>query len=170
MDADSEADFRDFVVGQWHTLARTAFLLTGDRGDAEDLVQSTLVRVHRHWARIERTDVPYVYARRVLVNLHISAWRRRRGVAQVLAAVPPERGGPDVTLAVDRRDELLRACRTLPPRMRAVLVLRYFEDLSEADVARALGISVGSVKSQTSRALDRLRAVLGAPATEGSVR
>ena len=162
MDATDEAAFREFVVSQWHTLARTAFLLTGDRGDAEDLVQSTLVRVHRHWTRIERTDAPYVYARRVMVNLNTSIWRRTR-IAHHLTAAPPERsGGPDDAATVDLRDELLRACRTLPPRMRAVLVLRYFEDLPEAEVAAALGISTGTVKSQTSKALDRLRAALAA--------
>lgn len=167
MDATDEAAFREFVVGQWHTLARTAFLLTGDRGDAEDLVQSTLVRVHRHWTRIERTDAPYVYARRVMVNLNTSIWRRTRLTHQ-LTATPPERiDGPDAAAAVDLRDELLRACRTLPPRMRAVLVLRYFEDLPEADVAAALGISVGTVKSQTSKALDRLRAALAADPAAG---
>ncbi|WP_088289587.1 SigE family RNA polymerase sigma factor [Kineosporia sp. A_224] len=168
MDASDEADFREFVVGQWHALARTAYLLTGDRGDAEDLVQSTLVRVHRHWTRIERSDAPYVYARRVMVNLNTSIWRRTR-ISHHLTDAPPEParpGAPDDTTTVDQRDELLRACRTLPPRMRAVLVLRYFEDLPEADVAAALGISVGTVKSQTSKALDRLRAELGAlPAT-----
>ena len=162
MDPSDEAAFKDFVVSQWHPLARTAFLLTGDRGDAEDLVQSTLVRVHRHWTRIERTDAPYVYARRVMVNLNTSIWRRTRLTHQ-LTATPPERtGGPDAAAAVDLRDELLRACRTLPPRMRAVLVLRYFEDLPEAEVAAALGISVGTVKSQTSKALDKLRAALAA--------
>ncbi|WP_088318914.1 SigE family RNA polymerase sigma factor [Kineosporia sp. R_H_3] len=179
MDARDEADFREFVVGQWHALARTAYLLTGDRGDAEDLVQSTLVRVHRHWTRIERTDAPYVYARRVMVNLNTSIWRRTR-ISHHLTDAPPEParpGAPDDTTTVDQRDELLRVCRTLPPRMRAVLVLRYFEDLPEADVAAALGISVGTVKSQTSKALDRLRTELGvlpgtsrttAPTTNGS--
>jgi RNA polymerase sigma factor (sigma-70 family) len=94
-----------------------------------------------------------------MVNLQLSNWRRRR-VRSLLAAAPPECPGPDETAGIDRRDELLRACRTLPPRMRAVLVLRYFEDLPEAEVARLLGIGIGSVKSQTSRALGRLRVVL----------
>ena len=93
MDASDEADFREFVVGQWHALARTAYLLTGDRGDAEDLVQSTLVRVHRRWTRIERTDAPYVYARRVMVNLNTSIWRRTR-ISHHLTDAPPEPARP----------------------------------------------------------------------------
>lgn len=163
MNAEDEANFREFVVSQWQPLARTAYLLTGDRGHAEDLVQSTLVRVHRHWSRIERTDAPYVYARRVMVNLNASIWQRGRKLRHQFTDTPPEAGhAPDEHANVDLRDELLRACRSLPPRMRAVLVLRYFEDLPEAEVAAALGVSVGTVKSQHSRALDRLRTTLGA--------
>ena len=160
MDAQDEQDFRDFVVGQWHHLLRTAYLLTGDRGDAEDLVQSALVRVHRNWHRIERRDAPAVYARRILVNLNASVWRRRLRLREQPAAQLPDRPDPDATEAHALRDELLRACLRLPPRQRAVLVLRYFEDLTEAETAATLGISVGAVKSQTSRGLDRLRAVL----------
>ena len=160
MDAQDEEDFRDFVVGQWHALLRTAYLLTGDRGDAEDLVQSVLVRVHRNWHRIERRDAPAVYARRILVNLNASFWRRRLRLHEQPTDRLPERVGADATEAHALRDELRRACLRLPPRQRAVLVLRYFEDLSEADTAATLGISVGAVKSQTSRGLDRLRAIL----------
>jgi RNA polymerase sigma-70 factor (sigma-E family) len=162
MDAQDEQDFREFVVGQWHSLLRTAYLLTGDRGDAEDLVQSALVRVHRNWQRIERRDAPVVYARRVLVNLNASVWRRRMRLREQPAAQVPERAGADATEAHALRDELWRACLRLPPRQRAVLVLRYFEDLSEAETALTLRISVGAVKSQTSRGLDRLRSILAA--------
>jgi RNA polymerase sigma-70 factor (sigma-E family) len=159
MDAQDEQDFHDFVVGQWHALLRTAYLLTGDRGEAEDLVQSALVRVHRNWQRIERRDAPAVYARRVLVNLNASIWRRRRLREQPTEQLP-ELPDADATEAHALRDELRRACLRLPPRQRAVLVLRYFEDLTEADTAATLGISVGAVKSQTSRGLDRLRVIL----------
>ncbi len=121
----------------------------------------TVYQWDAHWTRIERTDAPYVYARRVMVNLNTSLWRRRRVALQLTGTLPERPDGPDAAAAVDLRDELLRACRTLPPRMRTVLVLRYFEDLPEAEVAAALGITVGAVKSQTSKALVKLRAVLG---------
>src|ERR687886_1461249 len=162
MDAQDEQDFREFVVGQWHALLRTAYLLTGDRGDAEDLVQSALVRVHRNWHRIERRDAPAVYTRRVLVNLNASIWRRRLRLREQPTAELPERPGADPAEAHALRDERRRACLRLPPRQRAVLVLRYFEDLSEAETAATLGISVGAVKSQTSRGLDKLRGFIAA--------
>lgn len=162
MDAQDEQDFHDFVVGQWHALLRTAYLLTGDREDAEDLVQSALVRVHRNWHRIERRDAPAVYARRILVNLNASFWRRRLRLHERATAQLPELGRADATEALALRDELQRACLRLPPRQRAVLVLRYFEDLSEAETAATLRISVGAVKSQTSRGLDRLRLIIAA--------
>ena len=162
MDPHDEQDFPDFVVGQWHALLRTAYLLTGDRGEAEDLVQTALVRVHRNWHRIERRDAPAVYTRRVLVNLNASIWRRRLRMREQPTEDLPERAGPDAADAHALRDELRRACLRLPPRQRAVLVLRYFEDLSEADTALTLGISVGAVKSQTSRGLDKLRGFIAA--------
>ena len=170
MEASEEEDFHQFVLARWHPLLRTAILLTGDKGLAEDLVQMTLVKVHRRWRHIERTDAPMAYARAVLVNLSASAWRRRR-VAETLTDSMPDRtgAGRDEFAHVDLRDELCQAVLTLPPRMRAAVVLRYFEDLSEAETARALGCSIGSIKSQTSRGLDRLRNVL-TPAllTDGS--
>ncbi len=162
MGPQDEQDFHDFVVGQWHALLRTAYLLTGDRGEAEDLVQSALVRVHRNWHRIERRDAPGVYTRRVLINLNASIWRRRLRLREQPTDVVPEVARADATEAHALRDELRRACLKLPPRQRAVLVLRYFEDLSEADTAATLGITVGAVKSQTSRGLDKLRGFLAA--------
>ncbi len=178
MDRQDEQDFHDFVVGQWHALLRTAYLLTGDHGEAEDLVQSALVRVHRNWHRIERRDAPAVYTRRVLINLNASIWRRRLRLREHPTGELPERPGTDTTEAHALRDELRRACLKLPPRQRAVLVLRYFEDQTEADTAATLGISVGAVKSQTSRGLDRLRLIMAAdrashaaldtPSTNGS--
>jgi DNA-directed RNA polymerase specialized sigma24 family protein len=129
--------FREFVVRQWEPLSRTAYLLTRDRGLAEDLVQAALEKTHRHWRRIERADSPEVYTRRVMINT-------------------ADRYGQ-----VDNREVLLRALRRLPPRTQAILVLRYFEDRSEAEIARVLGCSPGSVKSQASRGLARLRVLLG---------
>lgn len=157
--ATHDAEFQLFVRTQWGPLTRTAYLLTGDRGTAEDLVQSALEKTHRHWSRILRKDAPEVYVRRVMVNTAIS-WRRRRRVTEVeLRATDP---GPatDPYVQVEHRHELLRALRRLPRKTRAVLVLRYFEDLSEADIARVLNCSIGSVKSQASRGLARLRAEL----------
>jgi RNA polymerase sigma-70 factor (sigma-E family) len=140
---------------------RTAYLLTGDRGRAEDLVQQTLVKVHRRWSHIASVESPYAYTRAALVNESTSWWRRRR-VAETLGEIPAhaDRDPSDGFGAVDTRDELARAVLQLPPRMRAVVVLRYFDDLSEAETAAALGMSAGSVKSQASRGLARLREVL----------
>jgi RNA polymerase sigma-70 factor (sigma-E family) len=165
VDAADEEDFRAFVETRWQALVRVGFLLTGDSGRAEDLVQAALVQVHRHWRRIERVDGHDAYARRTLVNLNISWWRRRR-VAEHLVDRVPERAHdePDHAAAHADRDAVARALLTLPPRMRAVIVLRYYDDLSEADCAAALGCSIGTVKSQTSRGLDRLRVALDAPA------
>ncbi|MEV4620033.1 SigE family RNA polymerase sigma factor [Asanoa sp. NPDC049573] len=150
---EDDERFRLFVRAQWGPLTRTAYLLTGDRGTAEDLVQSALEKTHRRWARIES---PEVYVRRVMVNTATSWWRRRRPVEVPLLATDTA-PTPDDYLRVEQRQQLLVALRQLPPRTQAVLVLRYFEDLSEADTARVLGCSVGSVKSQASRGLARLR-------------
>ncbi|GIF68325.1 RNA polymerase sigma factor [Asanoa ishikariensis] len=150
---DDEERFRQFVRDQWAPLLRTAYLLTGDRGTAEDLVQSALEKTHRRWARI---DTPLIYVRRVMVNTATSWWRRRRAIEVPLVASDAV-AGSDAYLQVEQRQQLLAALRRLPPRTQAILVLRYFEDLSEADTARVLGCSVGSVKSQASRGLARLR-------------
>ncbi|GAA0575654.1 SigE family RNA polymerase sigma factor [Paractinoplanes ferrugineus] len=149
------SDFRAFVERQWAPLVRTAFLLTGDRGHAEDLVQAALEKTHRRWDQVSTMDAPLAYVRKAMVNTATS-WRRRRRFSEVPLVAGD---GPvnDPYGRVDQRQQVLTALRRLPPRMRAVLVLRYFEDLSEADVADALGCSVGSVKSQASRGLQRLR-------------
>jgi RNA polymerase sigma-70 factor (sigma-E family) len=161
LERKADAEFRDFVQSRWQPLLRTAYLLTGDHGRAEELLQTALVRTHRHWHRIERSDAPEVYVRKVLVNLHNTWWRRGRRREDPTDAVPESADhGRDAYTAYEQRDELWRAVLALPPRMRAALVLRYFEDLPEAEVARILDCSVGSVKSQTSRGLDRLRGAL----------
>jgi RNA polymerase sigma-70 factor (sigma-E family) len=163
-DAVTHADdgLHDFVRAAWPRLLRTAHLLCGTREDAEDVTQATLVKVVRHWRRVDRAADPYAYARTILVNTATSRWRRGRKLAELMA---PERGpgaAPDPAGDVVLRDAVRHALAELPPRMRAVLVLRYFEDLTEAQVADALGCSVGSVKSQASRGLARLRARLDA--------
>ncbi len=157
--------FEAFVAGASGRLMRTAYLLSGDRGHAEDLVQSTLLRTARRWPRARRQ--PEAYARRVLVNLAKDRWRSlRRRVDEVAADVEPvvpEDAG-DVRLL--ERERLLAAIRQLPTGQRAVLVLRFFDDLSVADTAAALDCSEGTVKSQTARALDRMRSVLDTSTTE----
>ena len=137
-------------------LRATAWLLTGDRDRAEDLVQETLARTWQAWPRIQRAELAESYVRKVMVNLNVSWWRRRwRGESP--QAVLPEQLGQDLTGQADVRDAVRRALAVLPPRQRAVLVLRYFEDWTEAQTAATLGCSVGTVKSQAHRAIARLR-------------
>jgi RNA polymerase sigma-70 factor (sigma-E family) len=148
----ADEEFRVFVEQRYATLLRTAYLLTGAPDAAEDLLQSALLATMSRWRAM---DHPEAYVRQVMANQLVSRWRRRH-VIEVLTAVLPERPGPPVS-SPELRDELWQALRRLPARMRAVLVLRYWEDLSEAQTAEALGCSVGSVKSQASRSLARLR-------------
>lgn len=148
------------MIDSRHRLVRTAYVLTGDYARAEDLVQTALVRTYRAWHRIERRDVPELYARRIVVNLHASWWRRVGHRSERTMAFVPELPAPDGTEAVDRRDQVWRAVLTLPPRMRAIIVLRFLEDLKETETAEVLGCSLGTVKSQTSRALAKLRTQL----------
>jgi RNA polymerase sigma-70 factor (sigma-E family) len=154
-------DFDAFVRSSSSTLLRTAYLLTGDRGHAEDLLQTALLRTARSWSRAR--EAPTAYARRVLVNLSKDSLRRqsRRPVETALAGVqrPVDvaRLAWDPVEAVLLRSILLEATRRLPARQRTVLVLRFFEELSVDEVAVAMGCSPGTVKSQTHHALARLR-------------
>lgn len=161
-DERPEASFREFVTARWPALLRTAYLLTGEHDRAEELVQGALVRVHRHWPKVERAGSPDAYVRKVMVNLNTDWWRRlgsrERPAGLTAGADRPSTADPYASFEL--RDELWLALRELPARMRATLVLRYFEDLTEAETARVLGCSIGSVKSQTSRGLNRLGAVL----------
>ncbi|MEV4560580.1 SigE family RNA polymerase sigma factor [Kitasatospora sp. NPDC049285] len=145
-----------FVEAAWHRHLRTATLITGDRHRAEELLQDCLVKLYLRWRRVG-TDDPHAYLRRMLVNGNISWWRRRR--RELLTADLPD-GEARSGLPYDEADELQRALRALPARQRAVVVLRHIEDLSEADTAAVLGCSVGTVKSQNSRAMARLRGAL----------
>ena len=160
--------FREFVTARSPALLRTGYLLLGDRALAEDLLQTALVKAYRHWGRVTATGSPEAYVRRIMVNERRTWWRRNPG-REVVGGVP-ERPGPDVSSALAERDAVWRAVLTLPPRTRAVLVLRYWEDLSEAETATTLGCSVGTVKSTTSRSLAVLRAALTAPAVAGEPR
>jgi RNA polymerase sigma-70 factor (sigma-E family) len=160
-----EAEFREFVAMRWTALLRMAYLLTGDHGHAEDLAQSALVRVHRHWAKVLADDDgsdergPEAYVRRTMVNLNTDWWRRL-GSRERPGGILPGGDRPssaDAYAEMDLREDLWVELRALPVKMRATLVLRYFEDLSEAETAAILGCSVGAVKSQCSRGLARLQ-------------
>jgi RNA polymerase sigma-70 factor (sigma-E family) len=153
-------DFDSFVQGRTHALLRSAFLLTGDQDLAEDLVQASLARTHRAWRRLNHSDNAESYTRRVMYHLQVSWWRRRR-VAEFITAEPPEPrdGGADAIAATDLRLVIATALLKLSAKQRAVLVLRFFDDYTAAEAAELLGVSVGTVKSQTSRALARLRVV-----------
>jgi RNA polymerase sigma-70 factor (sigma-E family) len=160
--ARDEAAFEAFVAARSDDLLRTATLLTRDRGHAEDLLQTALVKAYRRWGRIDADD-PYPYVRRILVT-SAASWRRLRATQEIVSLPAYEPSGPDSTDAFAERERMADVLATLPPRMRAVLVLRYAEDLSEAATAEVLGCSVHTVKSQTVRGLARLRTLLGAAA------
>jgi len=148
-------DFEAFVAARYGALLRTAYLLTGDHHDAEDLLQQALVKAVGAWGRITGDPEPYV--RTILVRQNISRWRRRRW-RELTTDAPPETAVADD--GTEDRIALHRALGVLAPRQRAVIVLRYYDDLTEVQTAEALGISVGTVKSQTRDALRRLRDVV----------
>jgi RNA polymerase sigma-70 factor (sigma-E family) len=154
--------FEAFVAEVGPYLLRVAVLLCGDRSHAEDLVQTTFERTYRSWKRASRTD-PRAYARKVLVNLRIDRWRGTRREVLITPDTLPQHPVPGHADAVDGRNEVVRALAALPPAQRRVVVLRHLLDLTEAETARELDISIGTVKSQNARALARLRTLL----TEG---
>ena len=152
----TKPDFDEFVVMRSPRLLRTAFLLTHDWAMAEDLLQASLTRAWFAWRRIDGDPEPYV--RKILANTYASWWRRRWTSERPVAEVPEDGvPGTDPHALVDVRDELWRSLGRLPKRQRLVLVLRYFEDLSEAEVAEVMQCSIGTVKSQASKALTKLR-------------
>lgn len=164
MRAADDADFSTFVAASSRRLLRGAYLITGDLGEAEDLLQTALERAYRRWPAIRQKDLPEAYVRKILVTTAIDAGRRRRMADAPLdeAQLP---GQPDDAVeGLPARAALLACVRKLPIGQRAVLVLRYFADLTEADTARTLGCSVGTVKSQHARAMARLRDLLAAQA------
>ena len=159
------ADFDRFVSDNTDALLRAAYLIVWDLPEAEDLVQETLLKVAKRWPRIRRTKHPVAYARRILVNLALDgAARRSRNRLELTGEDPADR--LDQTAAtresadVEHNDELRQALAQLPPRQRSVIVLRYYLDLPEAEVAAALKCSLGTVKSTASRGLARLEQTL----------
>jgi RNA polymerase sigma-70 factor (sigma-E family) len=155
--AADDADFTAFVAASSRRLLRSAYLITGELAEAEDLLQTALERAYLRWPSIRRTGVPEAYVRKIIITTAIDAGRRRRLTRAPLneEALP---GHPDAAVeGLATRAELLACVRELPAGQRAVLVLRYFDDLTEAETARVLGCTVGTVKSQHARALARLR-------------
>lgn len=150
--------FREFMAAHGDRLSRFAYLLAGDHHAAEDLLQTALARVAARWPKVARYERPEAYVRRVMVNEHISRWRRRRKVVEQPVERVPDRYEDDRSDEAVRRLVLKRALAALPPRQRAVIVLRFFSDLTEAEVADEMGCAVGTVKSQTHAALATLRA------------
>jgi RNA polymerase sigma-70 factor (ECF subfamily) len=167
--ADIDREFREFVTARSPALLRTAFLLGGDWATAEDLLQVALTKTYLAWLRLGTIDAVEPYARRVLVNTATSWWRRRWH-GERPTEVLPDMAAPDGLDERLERDRLWRHVITLPARQRAVLVLRFYEDQSEAETARLLGVSVGTVKSQCARALASLRARLAAEGIEPAAR
>lgn len=194
MDARARTEFEEFVTARSAALFRTAVLLTGNRQDAQDLVQSALERACRHWERVAAAEQPEAYVRRILVNSLKDRWRLRRRIVEVpfddiwppadagsgYGSEPGSRSGfgsgygsgsgfaagQSPYRQVELRRSMIAELRRLPAGIRAVLVLRYFEDLTEAEIAQTLNCSTGTVKSQAARGLARLRAALGPAADE----
>ena len=148
--------FRDYVRARRQALLRTAYLLTGNLADAEDLVQSALAKIYLAWHRIEDRSAIDSYVRRAMVNTQISWWRRRR-LEEFPTDEIPDQATVDYPVSTDVQESLRRAIDRLPQRMRAAVMLRYYEDMTEAEVAEVLGVSVGTVKSTVSRAVAKLR-------------
>lgn len=160
MNRADEADFRAFVAARSTSLVWFAHVLTGDRHTAEDVVQTALSRTFAGWGRVKRKDNPEGYVRRAIVNTHLNGLRRRPWREQPHGEVPETATDRRPESDLDEREAMWHALASLPPRQRAVLVLRYYEDLTEADIAEVLGCSRGTVKSQASKALASLRRVL----------
>lgn len=168
MNAQLDTEFREFMHSRWPAMVRLAYALTGDQGHAEDVAQAAFARAYAAWPKVRRTGNPEAYVRRIVINENRNRFRKQR-VAEQLTDVPPEPGpgpgrGPvggaspvDATSQYDERSALMAALRRLGPRQRAVVVLRYWLGLTEAEAAAELNCSVGTVKSQASRALATLR-------------
>ena len=152
----------DLLRARGERLLHTAVLLAGSHADGEDLLQAALERVFRHWKHIDGN--PEGYLRRTLFHLAADGWRRKGALRARLALIARPEAQPDQTTPVEQRDQLVRLLRDLPPRQRTAIVLRYWEDLTEAEAARLMGCTVGTVKAACSRGLSRLRELSdGAP-------
>src|SRR4051812_7028288 len=160
VDEAARADFRDYVAGASPALLRVGYLMTGSHADAEDLVQTALAKTYLAWPRIRDRESIDGYVRRVMLNTRTSWWRRSRHLTTTPLDehLDVDRAAPrDAATDSDLRDALWGALSKLSRQQRAMVVLRYYEDLTEAETAATLGVSVGTVKSTVSRALARLR-------------
>ena len=155
MDASADAEFTEFMLGCWPRLVRLGYALTGDRGLGEDLAQTALAKAYASWSRVARAGDPEAYVRKIVVNAGRDGFRRRR-VNELLTDKPPDVMPGDVA-SFEQRPALFAALMKLPAGQRAIVVLRYWLDLTETETASAIGCSVGNVKSQASRALAKLR-------------
>ncbi|QDO87477.1 SigE family RNA polymerase sigma factor [Ornithinimicrobium ciconiae] len=163
MSGDQEQEFEAWAVSRQRGFLRSAILLTGDQSAAEDLVQEALLKVADRWSRL-RHEAPDAYARRIIYNAAVSRWRRRR--RETPMADLPETGVAGRSEAWVAGADVRAALQALTPRQRAVLVLRYYDDLSEQQIAQTLGVTAGTVKSQAHVALRRLREEFGVMVVE----
>jgi RNA polymerase sigma-70 factor (sigma-E family) len=151
--------FEEYAAFAWPSHYRYAYLLTGNHADAEDIAQQTLIKAHRSWSRVRESDSPTAYLRRMLTNTYLSQRRPMKRRLELLTDAPPEPGHAPVG-GPEERMALWPHVKSLPPRQRAVIVLRYYEDLSEQEIADALDCSRGNVKSTAHHALKALRSAL----------
>jgi RNA polymerase sigma-70 factor (sigma-E family) len=165
MRAQLDEEFRDFMHGRWPAMVRLAYALTGDQGHAEDVAQTAFARAYASWPKVRRTGSPEAYVRRIVINENLNRFRKHRVAERLTGALSGSLAGSlsgslagsDAIRQYDDRSALIAALQRLGPRQRAVIVLRYWMDLTEAEIAAALGCSVGTVKSQAARALATLR-------------
>jgi RNA polymerase sigma-70 factor (sigma-E family) len=152
--------FEEYAATAWTRLYRTSYLLAGNHADAEDLAQQTLLQAYRTWDKVSQADEPAAYLRRMMTNLYISQRRPQARKLELLTDAPPE-PRPAASSGADEHLLLWPHVTSVPPRQRAVIVLRYYEQLSEKEIAETLGCSTGTVKSTAHRALQALRVAMG---------
>ena len=157
MSARQDAEFREFMHARWPAMVRLAYGLTGDQGHAEDVAQAAFARAYASWPRVKRSGDPDAYVRQIVINENRNRFRKHRVAEQLTDSVLIDVPWTDATHESDERSALIAALQRLGPRQRAVIVLRYWMDLTEPETAVALNCSVGTVKSQASRALATLR-------------
>ncbi|GAA5148750.1 SigE family RNA polymerase sigma factor [Nocardioides marinquilinus] len=154
------ADFESWAASRLASLTRFAYLVTGSQHAADDAVQTALASACARWGRVSRTDDPDVYVRRMVVNAHVSAWRRGARRETSVAEVRLEGSGGDLAEGVARDDAVWRVCAALPPQQRAAVVLRFYEDLDYAEIARVLDVTEATVRSHVHRGLTAMRRAL----------
>jgi len=157
MNARTDTEFREFMRARWPAMVRLAYGLTGDQGHAEDVAQAAFARAYASWPRVRRSGDPDAYVRQIVINENRNRFRKRRVAEQLTDSALIDVPWTDATRDYDERSALMTALQRLGPRQRAVLVLRYWLDLTEQETAATLNCSVGTVKSQASRALAALR-------------